>query len=40
LAGALVVGNGLPHLVNGLGGLDTRAVIYATSILTVAGGLG
>jgi MFS family permease len=39
LAGALVVGNGLPHLVNGLGGLDTRTVIYATSILTVAGGL-
>lgn len=39
LVGALVVGNGLPHLVNGLGGLDWRVVIYATSILTVAGGL-
>ncbi len=39
LVGALVVGNGLPHLVNGLGGLDWRVVIYATSILTVLGGL-
>ena len=39
LAGALIVGNAVPHLVNGLGGLDWRLVIYATSILTVAGGL-
>jgi MFS family permease len=39
LAGAIVVGNGLPHLVNGLGGLDWRLVIYATSALTVLGGL-
>lgn len=39
LAGALVVGNGLPHLVNGLGGLDWRVVIYATSGLTLLGGL-
>jgi len=39
LAGALVAGNGLPHLVNGLGGLDWRAVIYATSGLTLLGGL-
>lgn len=39
LVGALVVGSGLPHLVNGLGGLDWRVVIYATSILTVLGGL-
>jgi MFS family permease len=39
LAGAIVVGNGIPHLVNGLGGLDWRVVIYATSALTVAGGL-
>ena len=30
LAAAIVVGNGLPHLVNGLGGLDWRLVIYAT----------
>jgi MFS family permease len=39
LAGAIVVGNGLPHLVNALGGLDWRLVIYATSALTVIGGL-
>lgn len=39
LAAAIVVGNGVPHLVNGLGGLDWRVVIYATSLLTLAGGL-
>jgi MFS family permease len=39
LAGALIVGNALPHLVNGLGGLDWRVVIYVTSALTLAGGL-
>ena len=39
LAGAIVVGNGMPHLINGLGGLDWRAVIIATSILTIIGGL-
>jgi MFS family permease len=39
LAGALVLGNGMPHLFNGFGGLDWRIVIYSTSILTFAGGL-
>jgi MFS family permease len=39
LAAAIVVGNGVPHLVNGLGGLDWRVVIYTTSALTLAGGL-
>jgi MFS family permease len=39
LAAAIVVGNGMPHLVNGLGGLDARVVIYSTSVLTLAGGL-
>ena len=39
LAAAIVVGNGMPHLVNGLGGLDWQVVIYATSALTLAGGL-
>jgi MFS family permease len=39
LVGALTVGSALPHLVNGLGGLDWKLVLYATSILTVAGGL-
>jgi MFS family permease len=39
LAGAIAVGNSLPHLVNGLGGLDWQPVVYATSVLTLAGGL-
>jgi MFS family permease len=39
LAGAIVVGNGLPHLINGLGGLDLRVVIIVTSVLTLLGGL-
>jgi MFS family permease len=39
LAGAIIVGNAMPHLVNGLGGLDWRLVIYVTSVLTLAGGL-
>jgi hypothetical protein len=40
LVGALTVGSATPHLVNGLGGLDWRVVIYATSVLTLAGGKG
>ena len=39
LAAAIVVGNGMPHLINGLGRLDWRVVIYITSALTLAGGL-
>jgi MFS family permease len=39
IVGALTLGSALPHLVNGLGGLDWRTVIYATSALTVLGGL-
>ncbi len=39
LVGALTVGSAVPHLANGLGGLDWRVVIYVTSALTVAGGL-
>ena len=39
LIGALAVGSAMPHLVNGLGGLDWRTVIYTTSALTLAGGL-
>jgi MFS family permease len=39
LVGAIVVGQAMPHLINGLGGLDWRLVIYATSALTIAGGL-
>jgi MFS family permease len=33
------VGSAVPHLVNGLGGLDWRTVIYTTSALTLVGGL-
>lgn len=39
LVGALTVGSATPHLINGLGGVEWRVVIVATSILTVAGGL-
>ncbi len=39
LVGALTLGSAAPHLVNGLGGLDWHTVIYATSVLTLAGGL-
>lgn len=39
LVGAIVVGQALPHLINGLGGLDWRLVIYVSSALTLAGGL-
>jgi MFS family permease len=37
MVGALTLGSSLPHLVNGLGGLDWRTVIVATSAITVAG---
>ena len=39
LVGALTLGSALPHLVNALGGLDWQTVVYATSALTLAGGL-
>jgi MFS family permease len=39
VVGALTVGSAAPHLVNGLGGLDWETVVYATSALTLAGGL-
>jgi MFS family permease len=39
MVGALTLGSALPHLVNGLGGLDWPIVILATSVLTLAGGL-
>jgi MFS family permease len=38
LVGAIVLGQAMPHLINGLGGLDWRVVIYTTSALTLAGG--
>jgi len=39
MVGALTVGSALPHLVNGLGGADWRAVIAVTSVLTLLGGV-
>ena len=39
MVGGLTLGSALPHLVNGLGGLDWRVVILVTSALTVVGGL-
>jgi hypothetical protein len=38
LVGALSLSSGLPHLVNGLGGLNWRVVIVTTSVLTLVGG--
>ena len=38
LVGALTLGSAMPHLVNGLGGLDPHLVITATSVLTLIGG--
>ena len=39
MVGALTLGSAVPHLVNGIGGLDANAVILATSVMTIAGGL-
>jgi MFS family permease len=39
LGGAIILGNSLPHLVNGLGGVDWRSVIVATSALSATGGV-
>lgn len=39
LAGALITGTALPHLVNFLGSVDWRDVIVATSALSAMGGL-
>lgn len=39
LAGAIVLGNSMPHLVNGLGGLDWRIVVFVTAAMALAGGI-
>ncbi len=39
LVGGLTLGSALPHLLNGLGGLNWRTVVLGTSVLAVAGGL-
>lgn len=38
MIGGLTLGSAMPHLVNGLGGLDWRLVIGVTSAITVLGG--
>jgi MFS family permease len=38
LVGGLTLGSAMPHLLNGLGGLDWGRVILGTSVLTVLGG--
>jgi MFS family permease len=38
VVGALTLGSAVPHLVNGLGGLDWQLVVATTSALTVLGG--
>jgi MFS family permease len=39
VVGALTLGSAVPHLVNGLGGLDWHVVVWTTSALTLVGGL-
>jgi MFS family permease len=39
VVGALTLGSALPHLVNGLGGLDWEIVVWVTSVLTALGGV-
>jgi MFS family permease len=39
VVGALTLGSAVPHLVNGLGGLEWQVVVVTTSVLTVIGGL-
>ncbi len=37
MVGALTLGSAVPHLVNGLGGANWRAVVLTTSVLTIGG---
>ncbi len=39
LVGALTIGTGAPHLVNGLGGLEWQTVVWVTSALSTIAGL-
>lgn len=39
MIGALSIGSALPHLINAFGGLSWQVTLYATSALTLAGGL-
>jgi MFS family permease len=39
LAAGIIFGNASPHLANALGGIDWESVIYATSAMSIIGGL-
>ncbi len=39
MIGALTVGSGLPHFLNGMGGADWRITLLGASVLTAVGGL-
>lgn len=39
LAAGIIFGNGVPHLLNAFGGVEWRSVIYATSIMSLVGGV-
>ena len=39
LAAGIVLGNATPHLANALGGIDWESVIYATTIMSLIGGV-
>lgn len=39
LAAGIILGNASPHLANALGGIGWQSVIYATSIMSVLGGV-
>ncbi len=39
MIGALTVGSALPHLLNGLGGVEWKMTLLAASVLTLAGGI-
>ncbi|MFW2382540.1 MAG: MFS transporter [Acidimicrobiales bacterium] len=39
MIGALTVGSALPHLLNGLGGVDWQVTLLSASALTLAGGI-
>lgn len=39
LAAGIVFGNSTPHLANALGGIDWQSVIYATTVMSIGGGV-
>jgi MFS family permease len=39
LAAGIVFGNSTPHLANALGGIDWQSVIYATTLMSIGGGV-